>query len=141
MHDKERDINKIKVVQMSPDHITGEIEYFSGNLEINEKLREQQEPSSAFRQKELVQVTATAELKEYDNRPVLVGTISNKRNKPITSVAFRIVAKNNKEAVLWDRIIRVMVSIKPASSGAFRLMLTDIHDVAFISWTIKEVHG
>ena len=131
----------IRVVQMQPGRRKNEIEYYDNKLSINELLRNQNEPSYVFPERELIQVTGNAELKEYDNKAVLTGIISNRSIKPITSIAFRIIAQNDKENVLWDKIIRIMITIKPSSSEPFHLPLTNIRNAAIISWMIKEVRG
>lgn len=141
MYGNESNINKIRVVQLPPDRRKDEIEYLPEELTINELLRNQNEPSSAFPERDLIQVTGNAELKGYDNKTILAGIISNTSTKPITSIAFRIIAKSDKEAVLWDRIIRIMIAINPSSSEPFHLPLTEIDNVATISWIIKEVRG
>jgi hypothetical protein len=134
-------MNKIKIVQVQPEHVTGKIQYFSEGVSINERLKEQIEPSTAFTEEERIRVRGTAELKECGNKYVLAGTLYNGDNRPITSVVFRVIAQNNKEVVLWDKIFRTMISIKPASSGVFDLPLTEIQNVASILWMIEEVHG
>lgn len=134
-------MNKIKIIQAQPDQATGKIQYFSEGMSINERLKEQNEPSSAFPEEERLRVRGTAELKEYNNRYMLAGTLYNGVNKPITSIVFRVIAQNNTEVVIWNKIFRIMISIKPTSSEAFNLPLTDIQDIASLLWMIEEVHG
>jgi hypothetical protein len=134
-------MKKIKIVQVPPDHVSGKIQYLSEGMSINERLKEQIEPSSAFPEEERIRVKGIAELREYSNKDVLAGNLYNGVNRPITSVVFRVIAQNDKEVVLWDKIFRTMISIKPESSKAFNLPLTDIHDIASLLWMIEEVHG
>lgn len=137
----EGNMNRIEVVRVQRKYVAGNIGYLPEGPSINERLKEQKEPSAKFTEDELIRVTGTAELKKYGDKPVLVGTLSNGCGKPITSVVFRVVAKNNIGTILWDRIYRIMISIESASSEAFKLTLRDIHDAASVFWMIEEVHG
>lgn len=134
-------MKKIRIIQTQPNHVAGKIQYFSEGTSINERLKEQVEPSSVFPEEERICLGGIASLKEYDNKYVLAGALYNWANMPITSVVFRVIAQNNKEVILWDKIFRTMISIKPASSEGFNLLLKDIQDIASILWMIEEVHG
>jgi hypothetical protein len=134
-------MNKIKIIQAQPAFIKGKVQYFPEGMSINERLKEQNEPSSAFAEKERILVKGIASLNDYDNKYVLIWTLYNGANKTITSVVIRLIARDIKDVVLWDKIFRTMISITPSSSQTLNLPLTDVQDVASIIWMIEEVHG
>lgn len=134
-------MKRIKVIQMQPERVTGSVEYFSEASSVNERLREENTPSSAFTPEERNRIEGFAELKEIDSTYVLEGTLNSRVSKSIRSVVFRVIARNDRQMVVWDRLYRIMISIGPASSGAFKLPLSGIQDVASLSWALEEVHG
>ena len=66
----EGNMNRIEVVRVQRKYVAGNIGYLPEGPSINERLKEQKEPSAKFTEDELIRVTGTAELKKYGDKPV-----------------------------------------------------------------------
>lgn len=69
------------------------------------------------------------------------GEIYNGSNWTITSVTFRVVAKETSESVRWDRKFRETVRINSLTTSHFAVTVSDAEGVGSFDWSIDEVLG
>ncbi len=69
------------------------------------------------------------------------GEVYNGSDKTITSITFRVIAKEKSGNVRWDRKFRETVRINPLAASNFAVTVTEAEGIGSFDWSIDEVLG
>jgi hypothetical protein len=69
------------------------------------------------------------------------GEIYNGSDWTITSVTFRIVAKEKSGSVRWDRKFRDTIGMSPLAATYFTVIVTEAEGIGSYDWHIDEAMG
>ena len=72
---------------------------------------------------------------------VLNGEVYNGSTKTITSITFRVIAKEKSGSIRWDRRFKDTTPVNPLSAGYFAVTVTETEGIGSYDWSIAEVLG
>ena len=119
------------------NRLTGYTEYFMlGEWRPEERRKKQ-------RQAQPLPVAARSLLKAKASvsSRMFNGEVYNGSDWTVTSVTFRVVAKERSGSVRWDRKFKETIRVNPLSASYFAMTVTESEDIADFDWQIDEVFG
>ena len=119
------------------NRLTGYTEHYMLGQWVPEKAQKKGRESQLLPSAEKSLLIAKASL----GRRMFNGEIYNGSNWTITSVTFRVVAKEKSGSVRWDRKFKETVRINPLAASNFTVKVSEAEDVASFDWSIDEVLG
>lgn len=119
------------------NRLTGYTEHYMLGQWVPEKAQKKQRKSEALPSAEKSLLIAKATL----GSRMFNGEIYNGSDWTITSVTFRVVAKEKSGSVRWDRKFKDTVWIRPLATGNFAVTVSEADGVGSFDWSIDEVLG
>lgn len=119
------------------NRITGYTEYYMLGQWVPEKAEKKGRESQLLPSAESSLLIAKASL----GHRMFNGEIYNGSNWTITSVMFRVVAKEKSGSVRWDRKFKETVRINPLAASNFAVTVSEAEGVGSFDWSIDEVLG
>jgi hypothetical protein len=119
------------------NRLTGYTEHYMLGQWVPEKAQKKGWQSQLLPSSERSLLIAKASL----GRRMFNGEIYNGSNWTITSLTFRVVAKEKSGSVRWDRKFRETVRINPLAASSFAVTVSEAEDVGSFDWSIDEVLG
>ncbi|UCB48887.1 MAG: hypothetical protein JSW56_17500 [Deltaproteobacteria bacterium] len=119
------------------NRLTGYTEYYMLGQWVPEGLVEKQRESQPLPSAEKSLLIAKASL----GPGLFNGEIYNGSNWTITSVTFRVVAKEKSGGVRWDRKFRETVRLNSLAASNFAVTVSEAEGVGSFDWSIDEVLG
>ena len=119
------------------NRLTGHTEYFMLGQWVAEKPQKKEKTSEAFPSAEKSLVIGKATL---DGR-MFNGEIYNGSNWTVTSITFRVVAKDKSGNVRWNRKFKETTRLNPLAASYFSVTVTEVEGVGSFDWSIDEVLG
>ena len=72
---------------------------------------------------------------------VFNGEVYNGGTKTITSITFRVIAKEKSGDIRWDRKFKDTTQLNPLSAAYFAVTVTETEGIGSFDWSIDEVLG
>ena len=119
------------------NRLTGYTEYYMLGQWVPEEAQKKGRESQLLPSAESSLLIAKASL----GGKMFNGEIYNGSNWTITSVTFRVVAKETSGGVRWDRRFRETVRINSLTTSHFAVTVSDAEGVGSFDWSIDEVLG
>ena len=119
------------------NRLTGHTEYFMLGQWVAEKPQKKEKTSQRLPSVEKPLVIGKATL---DGR-MFNGEIYNGSNWTVTSITFRVVAKDKSGSVRWDRKFKETTRLNPLAASYFSVTVTEVEGVGSFDWSIDEVLG
>jgi hypothetical protein len=119
------------------NRLTGYTEHYMLGQWVPEKGQKKGRESQLLPSAESSLLIAKASL----GRRMFNGEIYNGSNWTISSVTFRIVAKEESGNVRWDRKFKETVRINPLAASNFAVAVSEAEGVGSFDWSIDEVFG
>ena len=119
------------------NRLTGHTEYFMLGQWVAEKPQKKEKTSEPLPSVEKPLVIGKATL---DGR-MFNGEIYNGSNWTVTSITFRVVAKDKSGSVRWDRKFKETTRLNPLAASYFSVTVTEVEGVGSFDWSIDEVLG
>jgi hypothetical protein len=122
--------------------LTGNTEYYlMGDWIGKEKSKKDQ---VKIKESELLPIEESSKITGslyIDHFGSLCGEIYNGSNWIITDVILRVVVKEKKGKVRWDRRFKDELNITPLSTSNIHLKVTGNEDIPLFEWSLEEVRG
>lgn len=119
------------------NRLTGYTEYYMLGQWVPEETQKKGQESHLLPSAERSLLIAKASL----GHRMFNGEIYNGSNWTITSVTFRVVAKEKSGSVRWDRKFKETVHISPLAASNFAVTVSEADDVGSFDWSMDEVLG
>lgn len=119
------------------NRLTGYTEHYMLGHWVPEKPQKKQRKSEPLPSAEKSLLIAKATL----GSSMFNGEIYNGSDWTITSVTFRVIAKEKSGSVRWDRKFKDTVRITPLATSNFAVNVTEAKDIGSFDWHIDEVLG
>jgi hypothetical protein len=119
------------------NRLTGNTEYYMLGQWVPEKPQKKEKASQPLPSVEKSLVIGKATL---DGR-MFNGEIYNGSDWTLTSVTFRVVAKDKSGSVRWDRKFKETTRLNPLAASYFSVTVTEAEGVGSFDWSIDEVLG
>ena len=119
------------------NRLTGFTEYYMLGQWVAESRQKKEKASKPLPsvEKALLIGKATLEGKMFN------GEIYNGSDWTITSITFRVVAKEKSGSVRWDRKFKETTRLNPLAASYFSVTVTEVEGVGSFDWSIDEVLG
>ncbi len=72
---------------------------------------------------------------------MLNGEVYNGSTKTITSITFRVIAKEKSGNVRWDRKFKETIRLNPFTASYFAVTITETEGIGSFDWSIDEALG
>jgi len=119
------------------NRLTGNAEYLLLGewrpVTVKEKQRESRPLPAVDRS--LVNGKATLDSRMFN------GEIYNGSDWTITSITFRVTAKEKSGSVRWDRKFKETIRLKPLTASYFSMTVSEVEGIGSFDWNIDEVFG
>jgi hypothetical protein len=119
------------------NRFTGHTEYFGHGKWVPEKEQVKKLESSRIPFEEKSKITGNASL-GYGS---FSGKIYNGSSWTISSLNFRVKAKEKNGSIRWDRTFNESIQIASLSTSSFYVAVTGDEGIDSINWSIDEVLG
>jgi hypothetical protein len=119
------------------NRLTGHTEYYMLGHWVAEKPQKKEKASQPLPSVEKALVIGKASL----GSKILNGEIYNGSDWTLTSVTFRVIAKEKSGSVRWDRKFRDTIRLNPLAATYFAVTVTEAEDIGSFDWHIDEVLG
>jgi hypothetical protein len=106
-------------------------------VRVPEKEKKKQRQSQPLTPAERMFVNGKASLEAR----VLNGEVYNGSNKTITSITFRVIAKEKSGNIRWDRKFKETTQLNPFTATYFAITVTETAEIGSFDWSIDEVLG
>ena len=119
------------------NRLTGHTEYYMLGQWVAEKPQKKQKASQPFPsgEKSLIIGKATLGAKMFN------GEIYNGSDWTLTSITFRVIAKEKSGSVRWDRKFKETTRLNPLAASYFSVTVTETEGIGSFDWHIDEVLG
>ena len=119
------------------NRLTGYTEYYMLGQWVSERPQKKEKASQPLPavDKSLVIGKATLDGRMFN------GEIYNGSNWTVTSITFRVVAKDKSGSVRWDRKFKETTRLNPLAASYFSVTVTEVEGVGSFDWSIDEVLG
>lgn len=119
------------------NRVTGHTEYYMLGQWVAEKPQKKEKASQPLPsvEKSLVIGKATLGARMFN------GEIYNGSDWTLTSVTFRVVAKEKSGSVRWDRKFKETTRLNPLAASYFSVTVTETEGIGSFDWHIDEVLG
>ena len=119
------------------NRLTGYTEYYMLGKWVAEKPQKKEKVSQPLpsEEKSLLIAKATLEGKMFN------GEIYNGSDWTLTSVTFRVIAKEKSGSVRWDRKFKETTRLNPLAASYFSVIVTEAEGIGSFEWQIDEVLG
>ena len=119
------------------NRVTGYTEYFVLGTWNPEKGQKKKAKGSKLPYDARLKITGNASLRYGD----FSGKIYNGSDWTITSITFRVEAKEKDGIVRWDRKFKKSIKIEPLSTSSFSITVTGDEGIGSHVWYIDEIIG
>jgi hypothetical protein len=72
---------------------------------------------------------------------MLNGEVYNGSTKTITSITFRVIAKEKSGNIRWDRKFKETIRLNPFTTSYFAVTITETEGIGSFDWSLDEVLG
>lgn len=119
------------------NRLTGHTDHYMLGQWVPEDAVEKQRESQPLPAEERSLLIAKASL----GGKLFNGEIYNGSNWTITSVTFRVIAKDTSGSVRWDRKFRETIHINSLAASNFAVNVSEAEDIGSFDWSIDEIVG
>jgi hypothetical protein len=119
------------------NRLTGYTEHYILGKWVPQKVQKKQRESQPlpFGEKSLLIAKASLDSKMFN------GEIYNGSDWTITSITFRVVAKEKSGSLRWDRKFREAIRISPLATSYFAIIVTEAEGIGSFDWSVDEILG
>jgi len=119
------------------NRVTGYTEYYVLGNWVPERVKKKQRKSEPLPSAERSLLIAKASL----GSSMFNGEIYNGSDWTVTSVTFRVLAKEKSGVIRWDRKFKDTIRINPLDTSFFAVTVSDAEGIGSFDWSIDEVFG